>query len=75
MNFPVSNPKAPSRGAYNRRPVIDELGQFHPSVMHAAETRGVRMATAYHRARFKERGWRFAEPNEIERFYASAQEG
>jgi hypothetical protein len=50
---------------HNRRPVVDELGQLHPSCMHAAEARGVSTGTAYSRARFNKAGWRFADAADL----------
>jgi hypothetical protein len=64
MVSPDPRPNGPPR-APNRRPIVDELGQFHPSCMHAAEARGVSVALAYSRARFNKAGWRFATPHEI----------
>ncbi len=58
----------------NRRPVVDELGQIHPSCMHAAVARGISISAAYGKARLGRGGWRFAEPHEIEHLRASTQE-
>jgi hypothetical protein len=49
----------------NRHPVVDERGRLHPSVMHAAEARGVSVTCVYNRARFNKAGWRFADAADL----------
>jgi hypothetical protein len=53
-----SYPSLPRR---NRRPVIDQNGVVHPSVMDAAEAHGFSISYAYSKARLRRGGWHFAD--------------